>query len=337
MIRSFVTAIVVLFCVQSAVAQQLVGASTTSIPMLGAFHAAASQAHAPTSPLSTTDIHYFDPALPTFDWIGGANYGGIVSLMLGERITLPTTDIGYVDSVSVVIDSLQSDSVAVLLMPDTLFETSGGAYHLIDIFSGNSEYAAVQLYRQQLNLGGETVVHFDHVQVPKEFFVVVVTDVQLNAGVVYATWVRGDLEATRTRTAENTRSAMVGLYNGQFYSLVLDSAFTPPGQTQVAFSNLYARAFVSNEDRGVSTGSSSASAITISPNPATSTITVSNIEGTGNTSTIEVYDLLGRTVLSKVVMGNTAKLDVREIPNGTYRMVVRNGDAVHSTTLVVAH
>src|SRR5450755_2023639 len=49
--------------------------------------------------------NYFDSTLPFVDWQCNGNYGDVFVMYLGQRITIET-DFGYVDSVTVTLDSI---------------------------------------------------------------------------------------------------------------------------------------------------------------------------------------------------------------------------------------
>jgi hypothetical protein len=321
------------FVIDGASAQSFTGASTplrSSGPVSSAVvdsigHKGAS----PASVESVTELKYFDASRGTYDWVLGANYGGIIALIVGERMTLPWTN-GYVDSISVVIDSLIGDSLTVILTPDTLYDVGNGAqFHLMDIFSQTNSYGEVVLHRADINVGGETIVRFDHAPVPQSFFVSVAADVNLTAGTIAPVWVRGDREAIRERTTESTRSGMVGIFNQNYYSLVLDSTFIVTGDVDVIFSNLYTKAFVTQDPSSVVVETTATTAVY--PNPASDFIHVNNAAG----STVEIVDAIGRIMARRMITTPSEQLDIRGVPTGAYSLVVRSDRGVHSTTLSV--
>lgn len=336
MIRSLASIMFVLIACNIASAQTFTGA-TAPMQTTGLFERPSvirpnDARSTPSSVQSTTELKYYDASLGTYDWILGGNYGGIIALVIGERMTLPWTN-GYVDSISIVIDSLHGDSLTIVLSPDTLYDVGNGVlFHLMDIFGQANSYGEVVLHRDQINFGGETIVKFDHAPVPKEFFVSVAADVNLAAGTIAPVWVRGDREAIRERTTEATRSAMVGLFNQQFYTLVLDSTFIVTGDNSVIFSNLYAKAFVTPDAGSVASASLESPALSIYPNP---TSEVLHVHTTTGVATVTVYDQLGRTMLMRAFRSGDESIDVRSLPTGSYRAVLRDANGTSTTPMSI--
>ncbi len=59
--------------------------------------------------LQDSAISYFNSSLPTVNWLSGGNYGVVIPIF-GERITLSQAN-GFVDSVTIMIDSAIADTI----------------------------------------------------------------------------------------------------------------------------------------------------------------------------------------------------------------------------------
>ncbi len=74
------------------------------------------------------------------------------------------------------------------------------------------------------------------------------------------------------------------------------------------------------------------------PNPANSSITI-HLNAIQTTTTIQVIDPLGKTILQKVIPVNNGSvvLPVNNITNGTYFLKVITGNSLETTTIRIAH
>jgi len=290
---------------------------------------------APEAPFSTLSsdvaISYFDPSTPTHGWLIPSLWGSAVMVGLTERITLPA-DSGYIDSVRIVFDTISGDSVAVSLDPDSvLFYAPLGEYYHLDATVFNTAlnpFGVGVIYPKQLKSDTVTVP-FPHVKVPMNFHIGFAPSTSQTAFTASFT-VRGDSEATRLRTTDNAHSTYILVGGGRLYSGVIDSNLTPPGDTVPLYNNLYITAYVSNAPSSVASKDAS-SPISIFPNPASSSIQIQSGE---TVSSIELLDLLGRTVLSQTLNGSRA-LDVSRLEPGRYEAVVHTANGIVTEPVII--
>ncbi|HMC97852.1 MAG TPA: T9SS type A sorting domain-containing protein [Flavobacteriales bacterium] len=89
-------------------------------------------------------------------------------------------------------------------------------------------------------------------------------------------------------------------------------------------------------DCGLSTGMSAIAVpgISFAPNPATSTITIQH-DLTGN-CTLDVFDAMGRVVLSAPVIGPSSVIHTDGLAPGTYQLVLRDAHARRTGTVLIA-
>jgi len=290
---------------------------------------------------------YYDPAALQHSWTVQSNFGPFVMIGLSERVTLPA-DSGYVDSVSILFNGV-FDTVHVLLVSDTIVSTAADTFHFMN------EHPAAPIYASAIvspPFSGDPMmtVPFPHVRVPKEFHILVAPSLYSKVSPHFV--LVGDSEATRTRTAENSRSGFVKIVilNNQIHSAVLDSILIP-GDTSVIFSNLYITTYASEDPMGATNETrniglvaalleplssateiaAQAESVTIFPNPARASI---HILSQAPNSRVELLDLLGRTVLSQTLDGNST-IDVSRLEPGRYEAVVHSANGVTSAPIVI--
>jgi len=216
-------------------------------------------------PLSSDlSYNYFDPSAPVHDWTFPIVASPLFAYAAAERFTL-AADSGFVDSVKIAMDGWQGDTITVLLDPDTLFTTQGGAqFHFVNIFSSSVQrFAGVTI---PVSGAGQGIlnVNFPHVQVTKDFHVVILSHVSYNSSTHNWNYssqfaLRADSEAVRTPAAENARASYLGINlstNGSTTG-ILDGAFTPSGETTPLYTNFDIQAFVSEPASTLSLSSTS--------------------------------------------------------------------------------
>jgi hypothetical protein len=76
-----------------------------------------------------------------------------------------------------------------------------------------------------------------------------------------------------------------------------------------------------------------ASGISISPNPATNVLTLNSC--TNTPYTLRIYDLTGREITSKELVGETSMVDVSQLAKGVYLARVTKGDKSYCQKLVI--
>ncbi len=290
-------------------------------------------APAPSAPFSTLSsdeaISYFDPSTPTHGWLIPLTWANSELMGITERITLPT-DSGYVDSVRIVFNAISGDSVSVALDPDSV---------VLQIYPiGLHEHLDATVFNPALNAFGHAVIYppqlrsdtvtvpFPHVMVPKNFHVVLAPSITSSFAI------RGDSEATRARTLDNCHSTIIALNGNQTISNVIDSNLTPVGYTAPAFSNLYITAYVSSAPSSVAATNAS-STISIFPNPVSSSLRIQDGEAI---SRVDLFDLLGRTVLSQKLDGS-GTLDVSGLEPGRYEAIIHTARGISTAPVLIRH
>ena len=207
------------------------------------------------SPLSMdSEINYYNASTPVHDWSTPFTFNNSSEMFYGpaERFTLGT-DQGYLDSVHITFDALQGDSIYVLIDPDTLYTANATqTFHLINIYDPN----ATLLYKNAVYIGnvnsktpGMLTLKYPSIPVPKNFHVVVEPRLVVNGTSLNYTssfLLRGDSEATRARTVDNTHSTFVDLHltqNLPVSTWVVDSFFVFTGDAAPLYSNFDIQAF----------------------------------------------------------------------------------------------
>ncbi|HZV12220.1 MAG TPA: T9SS type A sorting domain-containing protein [Candidatus Kapabacteria bacterium] len=301
---------------------------------------------------STISLSYYNDSLPVFDWIFPALYNPFAIGAFGERMTLPT-DSGYVDSVAVRIDSAAGDSIIIALVPDTLFNVGGGRlFNLMNVFQTPFKFFFFKkIAVPSVRIDSFTVITTNHVKVSKDFFVFVAPN-GIFTGDPPSGWsfktsailkLTGDVEPTRTRTTDNTRSAFIGvLQTGQVLSAILDSTFVIYSTNAIAFTNFYATAFVDTAGAaGVKDGITPSANIAISdyPNPFASS-TQLKINTAGDHTSLKIYDALGRDVAdltSQLPHDNSSEVifNAGNLPPGVYYARLQSGQTSVTKTLLL--
>lgn len=283
-------------------------------------------------------LSYYDSKTDSFEWIADGIYNPYLTVVVGERFTLSSSS-GYVDSVVMMIDSIDADSTMVALMPDTLYNVGGGfSYHLINVFGAptltafpNRAFGKAWVDSQHVHWGTWTTVRFPHVKVPGSFFVTVIPEITPSNSLANAAWWRGDVEAARTITSDNARSAFVGvvIQSGQAGSYILDGTFKRQSDGQFLYTNLYATLFGTQGASEVPFVASTVPSVRLWPNPASALLRVDDA------SSLELMDMLGRSVLHSEV-GSKGTVDVSRIPTGRYEAILRSANGVSTSSLVIA-
>jgi len=294
------------------------------------------------APLSqAVDITYYNSTLPYRDWQGGRTDSGIIANAFGQRFDLPA-DSGWVDSVSVMIDGIGTDSIAIVLFSDTILQTSAGYFHLMNTLrTGDPLIFGDPVLVTPAMINGPTKVSipFPHTHVPMYFYVSVWCQVN-DDGDFAPFWLRGDLEAPHGMTTENARAAWIGYdpnapdQASSTTTNLIDGLFTPLQDTTPVFTNFAIHAFVELATKGVKTSASIASDFSVSPNPARGVVQI-GLPMNHSSEMLKVYDLLGRVMMEKELRLGDAKtsIDVSSLPNGTYRII----SGGKSTSIVVTH
>jgi len=189
-----------------------------------------------------THLSYFDPNTQT-QWSVAALSTAII-FAFGERFTLSTNK-GFVDSVTVQINSISQtgDSVGVILWGDTLYNST---FHLINVLATPTPiYASAWIYPSQVTAPSVVTIHFNHVQVPKDFFVVILSPANQTTQSFTGFNVMGDRKPIVARSTANSRSGFLALNlsNGSTTTSLLDTVFSDNTGTPI-YSDLYITAHV---------------------------------------------------------------------------------------------
>jgi hypothetical protein len=325
----------VLFLTSSVYSQTLTGASTDHVSSFELTKARYKKPNMlPSSALEQAELKYFDQSLPTISWVGEGIYGPYLLYWMGERMTLPSQS-GFLDSVSIQIDSISTDSLFVLIVEDTLYDVGGGQqFRLINIFREETIIATANIYPEQVSLNSPVMIRFPHIPVPKEFFVVISSSVNQNGQPTNYFFIRGDSKPPHELTTEVARSAgvFIDLQSGTSISAILDGTFVPNGQTEAAFTDFYITAYVDASSTSVENPITNTSKITVIPNPSSDHINVSTPFSEG---TVHIYDVLGRIVSTTRIDNVNTQIYLRDIPNGTYSLIVGSGNTVSRTSISV--
>lgn len=327
--------IFLIFLFSSAYSQELTGARTLHIPSIDSKTSSISkQVHSPTSALEQLTLKYYDETLPTIEWIGEGQYGPYLLYWIGERMTLPS-ETGFLDSVSIQIDSLPTDSLFVSIIQDSLYDIGGGTqYRLINIFRTGTILAVANIYPQDISRSHPVTIKFPHVPIPKEFFVVVSSATNQNGQPTNYFFIRGDNKPPRERTADGSRSAgvFIDLQTGNTISAILDGTFILNGQSSAAFSDMYITAYVESTAASAPHTSKHTPSISVFPNPSTNVITVTTAYPH---AMIRIFDALGRAIFTTDCHSTKTQIDVSSISNGFYTLIVESADAINRTTLSI--
>ena len=294
----------------------------------------------PLGVLTPFQLSYYDSTLDSTEWIGHGLYNPILLVSLGERFTLPANS-GFVDSVTLQIDSITTDSVVVALVPDTLIDIGGGTYfHLMNIFGLDSishlsqlSYSRQTVQSDNVRWGVPTTVHFPHVAVPQSFFVAVIPNISSDESITNAFWWRGDHEAQQQLTTDNARSAFTGgnTQTGQYFSSVFGGTFISQ-QGDALFMNFYATLYGSAGSAAVPVQLNSAHEAALYPNPATAIL---NIPSSLQALDFELRDILGRTVLRSSEK-NPRLVDVSSLASGNYWAFIHTAGGIITAPVAIA-
>lgn len=297
---------------QTTIVSPLIGAAGEGLPLC--IPATESPAAPFISSADPVALYYFNESLPVHDWFFPANYGPVNILNLGERITLPTP-YGYVDSITVLIDSITQDSASINIVLDSLYPLPPlGTFHLINLFRQGTVLATAYVQSSAVHRGTYITVPMPHVRVDRDFQIVV--GPTSSNGVYNVIFYAASVEPTRTRTAENARATYVGqvVANNQIISALADSTFILAGTTTIAFADFYTVAYVDTSGTtGVSDQPTSHRPIAISsyPNPTNGEthLRLEN-QNVSHGSSLKLYDALGRMVMDASDRLNNGELSL---------------------------
>jgi hypothetical protein len=273
-----------------------------------------------------TALSYFDNTLPAINF-GVATIGNYTVYALGERMTLPTSA-GFVDSVHLTLAAATGDSVAIMLFPDTLYQTADGLFHLINIVDPNAlPYAVAWVPAAAINGPTNITITYPHVAVPQNFFVVVSANVNTSQLMITSQFTLvGDSKPVVPRTTGNARSAFLAFIGTNANTSLFDSTFTNSQTGQPIYSDWEVTTYVQTAQGSVALNSGNDDGIRVFPNPATSHLSISAPSGFEN-GTVELRDMLGRLAIQSTQL-NGESLDLRGLAPGRYEAVVRSPSGV---------
>lgn len=275
-------------------------------------------------------LSYFDASLPTFQWVAPAAYGEYVLIDLGQRFTLPAES-GFVDSVRIYFDTAWGARLAVILYPDSLYETGAGAFHLMNDFVEVETYGGAVIESEAIQPKSWVTFDMGHAPVPKEFFVRITPE---DDGIEYISWysLQTEQEPVRARTTENSRAAFYGSFGNVLMSAILDSTFYSLETDEILIGDFWMEAFVSVENASVS--DVAAASIAMYPNPVSTSKSV-RIENAHEMSSVVVTNMLGVEVARWDGMDAKLDLSTQGLSNGVYHVIVRTGESIRSEKLIV--
>ena len=287
-------------------------------------------------------LFYFDETLPVHDWAFPFAVNPYIIVALGERMTAPTP-YGFVDSVTILMDSINVDSASIKIVADSLFQTTAGLFHLINIWRPGTVLATAYIQSSATHRGTYVTIPMPHVRVDQEFHIVIGPSISNN--VYNVNYYAAAVEPVRARTTENARSTFIagGVVNGQQQTLsaLFDSVFVLTGTTTAAYGDFYAVAYVDTSGTtGVSDQPTSHRPIAISsyPNP-TSGETHLRLENqnVSHGASLKIYDALGRMVMdaSDRLNNGALSLSMAALSPGVYCARYSEGGKIVRTAMMV--
>ncbi len=285
-------------------------------------------------------LSYFDNTMPLSSF-GVATIGQYTVYALGERMTLPTST-GFVDSVTLTFTAASGDSVAVILFPDTLYMDQ---YHLINILDPNATPYSAPTWIPASLINGSLVngttsltIHYPHIAVPQNFFVVVLANVnttQLSITSSFA--LLSDTKPVIPRTADNTHSAFLAYVTNNNTlnntTNIFDSTFTNSQTSEAIYSDWYITSFVQTTEGSVAVGHQNNNELSVFPNPAVSHLSLSTPSGLEN-GTVELMDMLGRVAIPSTTL-SAESLDVSGLAPGRYEAIVHSASGVMTSPVII--
>ncbi|MEO7119455.1 MAG: T9SS type A sorting domain-containing protein, partial [Ginsengibacter sp.] len=77
--------------------------------------------------------------------------------------------------------------------------------------------------------------------------------------------------------------------------------------------------------------------IIIFPNPANDLITISSPPNGAGKTKIELYDAIGRQLISKIITNSTDELNTASLPDGTYVLKIENNGSLSTRKILIMH
>lgn len=291
----------------------------------------------------TLPVSYHDPSKPAVGWTVYNVIGNNVHIAAGERMTLPGES-GFVDSVTIQFSSATGDVINVFLYNDTLLDVQGMQHHLIDVFSPASEavYASLAFPVSSIPSNGLITVPFDHVEVPKNFFVVVLPNFNQQLQFTSQFNIAAEIKPVRPVTTEDSRSAYLALLPGTPTSTltdIFDGRFTLQNSDTALFAEFHITAHVSVEEEHQQ-GSVGTEKINLSvrayPNPVISGDAITLAIGESGVASTKVFDLLGNEVFrSQAVVTGELRIHTNGFAPGVYQVITTVGEKQFRTQIVV--
>jgi hypothetical protein len=292
-------------------------------------------------------LSYENDSLSVHEFPVPLNVSSTYLSFVGERMTLPTP-FGYLDSVSIRIDSMSTDSAKVDILPDTLYTTNGGRqFHLINIFSQSAiRYDSGAIQHSSIRNGKYVTIPMHHSKVPNNFYIAVSPSDSLSGGLIYFLnnfQLAGDSGSAHLRTADNCRSAYVAIGNGGTFSGVIDSTFyLLSDPNYLIFTNFYMIAYVDTTGfTGVNERTQPPHDVAISnfPNPFKESTQIS-IANAQSHSSLKIYDALGREVgdLTQQITTSPSSqviFNAGNLPAGIYYAKLQTGSSVITKSLML--
>src|SRR5579871_5520290 len=176
----------------------------------------------------------YDSTLPTYDWMGNGIYGTDTVTTFAEQFGIPVYTTfqpspSTIDSVSVMLDSITSDSITIAIFQDTLIASpNGDGFLVIDIFNYSDPVVAkATIYAKNVHRGQWTTAAFSNYRPPALFSIGIIAPLAAN-GKPAKYWIRGDVDTNASRSKDyfTTKYAVFicDSVNGHQSSFILDSS-----------------------------------------------------------------------------------------------------------------
>jgi hypothetical protein len=278
------------------------------------------------------DVEYthFNPLAPTLRIAVPFTAAPYVVGAIGERFTVAGGS-AFLDSASIVIDTAIGDGFTVVAYEDTLYETSAGPMHIMNIFTEDDPFgdARIEFPQSGVTTATRFTAHFDHVPVSKNFWILVTPWTDSNGAFTSSFGVVGDRDPIVPRTADNTFSGFLALLpaTGQIFSGVFDSSFYDVGGASI-YSNFSISAYAETAPAAVSE-SLALPELRSYPNPADANVHFDLPGQFGYT----VIDALGREVATGETHGT---ISTSALPPGAYTIILRSGERKLRSNVIVS-
>lgn len=265
-----------------------------------------------------------------------ADIDGKHLMSIAQRFTLPT-ETGYVDSLELRITAATGDVLGVYLWKDTIHDFGGGLYfHAVDILTPQKKaiYGSKVVNVSSIPANGTVKVKFNHVKVPKDFFVVVQGNYNAAKEPISFFTIAGEIKARRQVTMEESRSSYLALSSKGVETSTFDSKYKLPGVDSALFTDFHITAHTTAPPASV--GSEATMQFSAFPNPVTVGNPITVQHGTLAKSEIRIINSLGATI-KKVPTdrGDLTEISTTGMPAGAYHLFITSSEGQTSTAKMI--